>query len=683
MDFPELRAAGEALRSVCDGAQSRDDTGYNGFDRSFADSLLDKAPWTPRMASAFHKMLLKYRKQLAGLGHPYEGIPRPDATPTFTPAMPGVMDPSIFQTPAKPNIGLARHPTYGLQFTVEFPLNYSVKDAFRANIPVTIWQPEDLRWVVPGKHAEALLAFAKTVGWTWTDEAFTEATHRGVTLAEKMQANQVSLKMSSASDSTFMADFTSKSGFKLYPYQRAGAEYLVKHERSYLADSMRLGKTVQVMAAAHHVGFKRMLVICPSSVTSVWQRHVAEWLPGKRVTLAPAKVPAEGVYVTSYDRASRMAAELKQVQWDIVVCDEAHKLKNRTAKRTQNICGSFDKAAGVERPGLLSGVRYRWLLTGTAVEKKPAELIQPLIGIDRLRDFGGFKGFAGRYCGWMQGVPGSIDGARNLPELNERLRATCWVRRTMDDVYTSLPEKTYEHVPLPLKDARRYKMAVEEVMEELSEDDRTNTAEAIVKMTLLRRIAAEEKVEAAISWVEDFLENGNKLVLLGWHNEPLRAIYKHFQDQAVILTGETSAQDRIRAMDNFQTKDSIRLFVGNIQAAGEGIELSAASDVAIFELPWNSSTLDQGIARILRPGKTTRMGIHYLLAEGTIDVDIAALVDEKRAIATSIHDGKEAKDSELVSLLLGKLKATYVVRHLGPSKPGVIPLPRGDEEAWA
>jgi SWI/SNF-related matrix-associated actin-dependent regulator 1 of chromatin subfamily A len=107
-------------------------------------------------------------------------------------------------------------------------------------------------------------------------------------------------------------------------------------------------------------------------------------------------------------------------------------------------------------------------------------------------------------------------------------------------------------------------------------------------------------------------------------------------------------------MNRFQTDPSVRLFCGNILAAGEGIELSAASDVALLELPWNSSTLDQGIARILKPGVTTRMGIHYLLASGTIDEDIAAIVDQKRSVAAAIHDGRITKsdDTDMVYQLL-------------------------------
>jgi SWI/SNF-related matrix-associated actin-dependent regulator of chromatin subfamily A-like protein 1 len=654
-DWLPLREAGNALLRVCDGARSLDGQGYSRFDRGFAEDLLGKPSWSPRQARAFWKMLRKYRGQLDGMGLPFASLPEPPEVPSEPEPKPQQVpldaafygDPRpVIKVAPRPagSISLTKHPQYGFQFRCEFEPGegLAVKDRFRAAIPVTIWEPESRTWIVPGKHAESLLAFAKEQGWAWSDEALAEATSRASSFRAAQEQRAAFVAASSAADSQFLADFRSKSGHALFPYQRAGAEYMVKKERCYLADEMGLGKTVQVMAALHHTQAFPALIACPASVSMVWERHVHEWLPGKKVAVAPASPAGADVYIGSYDRIAKAAERLKSVPWKAVICDEAHALKNRDAKRTQAFCGKMNRQAGTFEPGLLSLARFRWLLTGTPVPNRPSEMIQPLLGLDRLRDLGGFKGFATRYCGWVQGVPGTIDGSvpENLPELNQRLRASCWVRRLKEDVFKDLPDKR-----------------AAKAVQEFALGD-AGTAEAIVQMTQLRRVAAEEKLAAAIEWVREFLEGGEKLVLLGWHNEPLQAIYNAFRSQAVLLTGSTSAQDRVRAIDAFQQSEDCRLFVGNLQAAGQGITLTAASNIAIYELPWTPAILDQGIARIHRIGQTaSKVTIHYLLAAGTIDEDIAALIDQKRAVSVGIQDGKAVSEGDLVSALLGRLRS--------------------------
>lgn len=668
-DYPQIREAGEALLAVCDGAREDDGQGYNGFDAPFARDVLGKGSWSPRQAAAMHKLLRKYKNQLRGHGIDYDEIPKPDTQPpqTVQTQVGGgqvqQMAPPQLQREAPTNIVHNVHEQYGLQFHVSFPFDAVVKDRFRAACKTTIWNPDEKTWIVPGKHAKELLAFAKEAGWKWNDDALFEAMKREREVRDKKRAEEEAAKASTAADSDFMADFESRSGYKLFPFQRAGVEYLVKKERAWLSDEMGIGKTVQALAVLHAVKGTPALIICPASAVSVWRRHVEEWLPGTTYTVAP-EAPRAGsrhIHITSYDRCTRSYDKLIDLPWKAVICDEAHALKNREAKRTKRICGHYDRRSGETIPGLLEQARYRLLLSGTPVPNRPVEMIQPLMGLDRLKDVGGFVGFATRYCGWEKGVPGSIQGSveENLPELNHKLRASCWVRRLQREVRKDLPDKMTDHIPLELADPKRYEATKHATFEDLfakAEGD-FNTAEALVKLTKLRRVAAEEKLPAATSWLENALESGEKLLLFGWHNKPLEQIKKHFGDQAVILTGSTSDKEREKAVDRFQNDDSVRLFVGNLQAAGEAITLTAASRVAIFELPWRPGQLDQAVARALRIGQTAdKVMVHYLLAEGTIDEHIANLLDEKRKTIKAIEDGKEVKQEDMVGALLDKLR---------------------------
>ncbi len=678
MDFPEIREAAEALRSVCDGAREHDGAGFNGFDAPFARDLLSKISWSPRQASAMHKLLRKYKKQLAGFGIAYDALPVPEGAPTpalaqkvLVPHSPAPAIPAPRQS--GPNVTLGQHEKFGTQFKVSFAFDAAVKDAFRAACKMTIWEPETKTWVVPARFAPELLAFAKEQGWQWSDDAMFEALTRSNSLREQVKAREEATKASSATDSPFMAEWeccgvkagapcpSAKKGTKcrLFPYQRAGAEYLVKKERAWLSDEMGLGKTLQALAAIQHTKAFPVLVICPASAVQVWKNEIAHWMPGVAVTAAPQapRASSRSIHIASYDRAQRNHESLLTVAWGTVVCDEAHALKNREAKRTQRICGHEDyRDPSKNVPGLLPRARFRFLLSGTPVPNRPVEMIQPLIGLDRLKELGGFGGFASRYCGWMKGVPGSINGAvmQNLPELNQRLRATCWVRRLKADVMKDLPPKFTNHVPLALANPARYQAAARDVFSFLDKDP--NEAEALVQLTTLRRVAAEEKVAAAIEWVENFIDSGEKLVLMGWHNAPLEAIHAAFPG-SVILTGSTSGPKREEAVRRFQNDPECKLFIGNIQAAGEAITLTAASHLAFLELPWKPGQVDQASDRIHRIGQTAeQVTYHFLLAEGTIDEMIADLIDEKRRVVKAIEDGKEVAETQLVGLLMRRLR---------------------------
>lgn len=677
MDFPELREAGARLSEVCDGAREQDGQGFNGFDSPFAKDLLSKPSWSQRQASAFHKMLRKYRKQLDGFGISYDTLPAPEQVQvnagTFKPSggsqqvlVPHAPAPAQVRVEA-PNVTLSTHEKYGLQFKVSFPFDAAVKDSFRASCGMTIWEPESKQWIVPAKFAPELLAFSRAHNWRWSDDALFEAMTKERNLKDALRAREEATKASTATDSTFMAEWQcsgTKAGracdeiHRLFGYQRAGAEYLVKKERTFLCDAPGLGKTVQALAAIQHTKGFPALVICPAGVATVWEREIGHWMPGVTVTVAPAKPKpsSRSIHITSYDRAQRNHEALMAIPWVTIVADESHLLKNREAKRTQKICGHEDyRDASKSVPGLLPRARYRYLLTGTPIPNRPVELIQPLMGIGRLQDLGGFGVFASRYCGWVKGVPGSIQGAveANLPELNQKLRALCWVLRTKEQAMPDLPPKFTDHVPMALANPERYRAAARDVFAFLETEP--NAAEALVQLTTLRRVAAEEKVPAALEWIETFVEQDEKIVVLGWHVEPLQALHKAIPS-SVLLVGGMTQEAKDKAIDRFQNDPECKVFIGS-RAAYEGITLTAAANLAFLELPWNPGLVDQAANRIHRIGqKAESVTYHYLLADGTIDEDIASLIDAKRKVIRAIETGEQVAESEFIRDLMLRLK---------------------------
>jgi SWI/SNF-related matrix-associated actin-dependent regulator 1 of chromatin subfamily A len=183
-------------------------------------------------------------------------------------------------------------------------------------------------------------------------------------------------------------------------------------------------------------------------------------------------------------------------------------------------------------------------------------------------------------------------------------------------------------------------------------------AQALVKIAYLKRIAAQGKIKEITNWVNDFLTTKDKIVIFGWHKETLDAIDNAFKGRTVRLDGSTPKQRRQENVNRFQNDPSIQIFNGNLKSAGVGITLTAADTTCTIELGWNPGTHDQAEDRVHRIGQESdRVFAYYLLAQGTIEEKIAALLDKKRKIKTAITDGGEVGDEELLMELLKEYKA--------------------------
>jgi len=124
------------------------------------------------------------------------------------------------------------------------------------------------------------------------------------------------------------------------------------------------------------------------------------------------------------------------------------------------------------------------------------------------------------------------------------------------------------------------------------------------------------------------------------HHSTINALAEHFAGQVVTLTGETPQKERQAIVDRFQSDPVIRLFVGNIKAAGVGITLTAASDVAFIEFPWTPGDAVQAEDRCHRIGQGESVTAWYLIAQDTIDADIVELLNDKADIIDAVQDGR-------------------------------------------
>lgn len=485
-------------------------------------------------------------------------------------------------------------------------------------------------------------------------------------------------------------------GGELRPFQRAGVAYALQAKRTFIADDMGTGKTVQALGAIQALESYPAVVVCPASVKFSWRDHVRGpvagapdgWLPGKRVvvlsgrTVSAHALAQADVIVLNWDILGAWLETLIAIKPRAVVYDESHYAKSRKAARTK---AALALAKTIPADGLVLN------LTGTAVKNRPIELAPQLELLGRLDAFGGFWRYAKRYCGAYRDTWGwKMDGATHLDELNAKLRATCWVRRMKRDVMSELPEKQIARVSVALSNSAEYQAAEADVVRflvdqverdrdfvleisDLPDDEkraaisarkldtaeRARRAEKLVQLNALRRVVARGKIKAATEWVGDFLEGSDeKLIVFAHHRDIQKALLEEWPDAAHVL-GEDSAETRNTNVNRFQNDPACRLIVCSLQAAGIGITLTAASDVAFIEYGWTPAEHDQAEDRAHRMGQAGSVTCWYLMADDTIDDDMHATLESKRAVTTAVTDGEAAVRSESV---LGEVEARLLAR---------------------
>jgi SWI/SNF-related matrix-associated actin-dependent regulator 1 of chromatin subfamily A len=465
-------------------------------------------------------------------------------------------------------------------------------------------------------------------------------------------------------------------GLAYMPFQRAGISYATNRKGVLIADEMGLGKTIQAIGVINaDPTVRSVLVISPKSLTLNWVRELRRWLVRSFHVSRVAGPPREDVIVVvSYEEAKRWQAALQIAEgapgWDLVVVDEAHWIKNAKAQRTKAV-----HAIG-------RGGRRRIALTGTPIANKPIELFSILQLVDpetwdpagRKKDKAtgalvpmpagsgcGFFKFAKRYCGGQQGRWGwDFSGATNLQELQEKLRATCMVRRLKADVLTDLPAKRRQVVELAANGASgaiereraawgRHGDEIEDarVQVELAKAEgdgpyeeavaklKKVTGFAFTEISAIRHETAVAKIPYVVEHATLALEDGDgKLVIMAHHHDVIDGVMEGLAVfGAVKLTGQQSLEERQAAVDRFQKDPTCRVFVGSIMAAGVGITLTAAAHVIFAELDWVPGNVTQAEDRCHRIGQTESVLVQHLVFDDSLDARMAKVLVEKQKIA--------------------------------------------------
>lgn len=458
---------------------------------------------------------------------------------------------------------------------------------------------------------------------------------------------------------------------RLFPYQHEGVQRFFERGRLLLADDMGLGKTAQAIAACHalwHTGrVRRGLIVVPAALKPQWHR---EW---QSFTNVPALVVdgspemrgdafnacKRGFLISNYEQLIRDIDVVRAWEPDLVVLDEAQRMKNWATKTALTV-------KQLDPP-------YRLVLTGTPMENRITELASIVEWVDDLALEPKW-----RLAPWHT----TPSGARNLDVLRQRLSG-CMLRRVRNEVLAQLPERTDARVGVALTPEQQAAHAeLDPSIAQLAHigKKRPLTPPEFLKLMQLlatQRIISngmaqlnfdqvwpdlvkiERPTESTLNGLSSpklielrelieqlVVEQGRKVVVFSQWKRMLklsdwatRGLLAQAGARAAFFTGDEGPKKRTQNIVDFHDDPACRVLFAS-DAGGVGLNLQRAANACInLELPWNPAILEQRIGRIHRLGQKRPIDVYNLVSEGGIESRIAVLVGGKQAIFKGLFDG--------------------------------------------
>jgi SWI/SNF-related matrix-associated actin-dependent regulator 1 of chromatin subfamily A len=449
------------------------------------------------------------------------------------------------------------------------------------------------------------------------------------------------------------------SNIKPYPYQVEGINAMCSWSRMINGDDMGTGKSVQTIFSAEVMDRFPCLLVCPSSTKYQWKELWSKVNKDRTISIIEAgnkeKDWTTDVVIINYDilgekeyfinkdgetewRAKCKYKELQSIDWNYVVYDEIHMIKNYKSLR--------GKTARL----ITKNVENVHGLTGTLIENKPVELVNPLMLIGVFNEvFGSWNNFTGRYCDAKETRYGlDVSGASNTVELNRLLRETCYIRREKRDVLKDLPPIQTSILDIEISNTREYKKAEDSFIEYMTENfskmrvESAMMAEFLVQRNQLRQLSLKGKIKGIESWLEDYMEQTKeKALIVGNFSEPLQVLSINFDSD--LIDGSKNALQKREAIKRWNSNKNKQFLFGNINAIGTGTDglQDECSVLIIIDLPDKPSTLAQLIGRLERIGQKNSISVYYTLSHKTIDMKIWDAIEEKRKITDAVNKGIE------------------------------------------
>ena len=437
-------------------------------------------------------------------------------------------------------------------------------------------------------------------------------------------------------------------------HQKEAIENLAGSKRYILADDMGLGKTTSTIIAALETGAKKILIVCPATLKVNWLREIQNYTD-RSVFIAEGKLYSteHDFVIVNYDILKNFhdvkdkESLIVQSNFDLIILDEAHYVQNAQAQRTKlvnNICKKVDKL---------------WLLTGTPMTSRPMNYFN-LLQLIESPVAQNWMAFAIRYCQGYQFKAGNrkvwnVTGASNLEELRDRTSRQ--VLRRLKTEVLDLPDKIITPVYLRLR-SKLYEGLMGDYYDwyDNKKEESGSLTVQFSKLMKVRQVIAEEKINETIELAENIINQDKKVIIFTNFTDSLNKIHEHFGKQSVYLDGSCSKVQRQYAVDQFQDNEKIKVFVGNLKAAGVGITLTAAEAVIINDLSFVPGDLSQAEDRAYRYGQKNSVSVYYPIFENTIEGIIYDMINNKKKNIETVM-GDNLNSGDIVEEIMNKINS--------------------------
>lgn len=381
-------------------------------------------------------------------------------------------------------------------------------------------------------------------------------------------------------------DYSKYSNRPPLDHQKIAIEKLLANNRYILADDQGVGKTTSAIIASLESGAKKVLIVCPASLKINWKKEIENYSDRRIFIIEGRKWGSTfDYYIINYDIIKNYHSTdnsedsddyklLVNAGFDLAIIDEAHYLSNPQANRTKLLNDVLDKIPKV------------WLLSGTPMTSRPINYFN-LLKIVKSPLALNWQTYVKRYCKGYQFRVGNrkiwnTSGASNLDELRE-LTQNIVLRRMKTDVL-DLPEKIINPIYLELK-STFYDEELEEFMR-ITEDKKKDESITVTlnRLMKIRQLIAMEKIQYTCELIDRALEQDKKVIVFTNFTNVVNVLHEKYKKKSVVLDGRMSKDRRQESIDSFQNNDKIKIFIGNIVAAGVGITLTAAEIVIMNDL---------------------------------------------------------------------------------------------------
>lgn len=541
----------------------------------------------------------------------------------------------------------------GDEFSLEFAYNKQLIESLKKRLPNRRFDWDSKRWFIPAHDADILKDFAQRWGFEMNYE----------------DEPQIDFTIQPLPDLNIHIPLKGTP----FPYQGPGIQYAYEKKRCIIGDKPGLGKTLQSIAAVMAHDAFPCLVICPDDPGPTnWEREWSKWTDKRAKVLTPALVRYMHrwidtgmihVFVVGYSSLKKYFVDeikktdgkkpsLKDITFNnrreifkSVIIDEIHFCSNFTTLRTKITAGI------AKNKEILYG------LTGTSFVNRNTDIASQLMIIDRLDDIRdkarevgilargkkatGWGFFKARYCA-------GESGTSRTKELNYLLTETCYFSRNKEDVLKDLPPKMRQTIYVELDEEHReeYKQAENDLESYLrqfkaasdADVERSMRGAAMVQIGICKNIAARGKLAGVKHFIQNAINEGEKMVVFLNQQEIYDVMLKEFPD-ALVLNGEVDKEDRMPVVDAFQNDPTKKLILVSMKVGGQLITLTASSHVGFIEMGWNPATHDQCEDRCHRIGQKDSVMSSWFIAKNTIDEWNLNLIETKRQDSDDVTGG--------------------------------------------